>query len=113
MQSLCKPTPWSRIPEPGPAVSHYSGMLSDGYRGGKPAFPLCTRPLGFLGMRLEKSHRVNFPDGPTMVGPVMGEAELISAKPWQWLQHSHLGAGSSQRSQGVTVGPTLGGQHLT
>lgn len=35
--------------EAGPAVSHYSGMLSDGYWGekGEPAFPLFTHPLSF------------------------------------------------------------------
>lgn len=35
--------------ETGPAVSHYSGMLSDGYwrERGEAAFPLVSHPLSF------------------------------------------------------------------
>lgn len=52
----------------------------------------------------------------------MREVELVSAKSWQGMQHSHLGGRGQQAASGarrkvpwsnVIAGQTLEGQHLT
>ena len=70
--------------EAGPAVSHYNGMLSDGYTGGKIPHSLYSLThSAFRGMMLGKVGRVNYPEGPNRVEQVMGEVELVSAKSTQ------------------------------
>lgn len=101
-QSLCNPSPRNRIPGGWPCCFPLQwGMLSDGYRGGKPLRSHYSLTTQLSGNEAGKSLTVLTAqtDRAIRVEQVMGGVQLVAAKSMQGMQHSDLGGGGGQPAE--------------